>query len=551
MIGNTGIEWSNPQVWASVAPLVQQYAKGYNDRADSNLKLKLSLQQAKDKAAQAQALEQLKMQQKQQVRTDAEMQKYNRDLGDLFPEDAKILGKGYDERDVRAGKYKLKTGKNPYDIANMDEEAMQLREDNNLLELQKDRLKGIRKGYTDLDLTSIDPEQEDQVAQSRLEYMQKHKPDMTWRDLQNIDHQWGYKRTPELEAYSPFDYQKVATAAGQNIRDISNKENKTGYLLEGTHTKELILPKVEESIKAAISTPEGIAKHATNPNFAVTDESGNPIPQVDENGRQIVKKYKGKDIPLWEVDIEKVKDFTMNLVPNPEFKATEKIASKPANTNVTVNMPDSGVGVDANAQIAEVKLDQQKGMVQKLFGDIPLVGDILNKDISSKNSSVAQTRFTHEGNFRVSNNDVVILPGKGNIPLAIQRLDNGAYRKISQKEYEKALKDKDIGFGEGNAWRPKSEVYYLPVDAEGNIVENTGGKFSYAADDKRVVGAAGFIQIDNGKGKEGEPEGVFLIPVAAIDPNQSKFIPKPILDEYYMVKGVGVNQVKPLNSKLK
>jgi len=44
---------------------------------------------------------------------------------------------------------------------------------------------------------------------------------------------------------------------------------------------------------------------------------------------------------------------------------------------------------------------------------------------------------------------------------------------------------------------------------------------------------------------------MFLIPVAAIDPNQSKFIPKSVLDEYYMVKGVGVNQVKPLNSKLK
>ena len=72
-IGNTGIEWSNPQVWGSVIPLVQQYAKDYTDRGDDIAKMKLQLHLQGEKEKQAAALEAEKARIKQMADVEKSM----------------------------------------------------------------------------------------------------------------------------------------------------------------------------------------------------------------------------------------------------------------------------------------------------------------------------------------------------------------------------------------------------------------------------------------------------------------------------------------------
>ncbi len=546
-IGETGIEWSNPQVWGSVAPLIQQYAKDYNDRADDHTKLKISLQQQAEKAKQAQALEALKLQQKQQIATDAEMQKYGRKLGDLFPEDATILSQGYDERDLRAGEYKLKTGKNPYDASNFDPEAIAIRDIHNGLELEKSRAEARRKGYTSLDLTNIDPEQQDQVAQSLAEYKAKFNPETKWSDLRNIDHQWGYKTVAPLQDREVLDFTSRAKLAGENRVKTGKEQNPTGTFLTAVTDERLDEDKARSAMIASL-TPKDYELAQEDVRFAkmVKDEKGNIVPQPiwdEKTGKQKIKKYKdGSIIPLYEVDETKLHEHAVSQIPRPTVYETKENRSKTPTTIVNNNSgSESGGSWSKGKGASSIPL-----IIKPVTSSTPrLLGGTMGK-----NMSIAQINSSVGAKTTLGNNTIVINPNtsgaKSNIKLVPQKFNQAGILSAVSPEELKQLVNQEALFDS------TPQIEYFPVNISGNIVQNAQGDdaFSIMKDDRVVVGAAPFIKArvkvkrmvtEKGKQVEKEFDEDIYIPASSLDAEIPQWLDRPWLEQ----KGYGIDKTLP------
>lgn len=543
-IGNTGIEWSNPQVWGSVAPLIQQYAKDYNDRADEHNKLKISLQQQAERAKQAEALAAQKALVKQQADTEKSMAAFGIKPQNYFPEDIPIIAKSMDDLKVAAGQYRMKTGKSP--LESYDPEALKIQTDFRNHQLLEAQAASHADNWNKIDRSNIDPDQEDELLTQRAAYAMSVNPNMTRDEALALQRQpFGYKTVAPLPELERLDLAKEVTETAKNhVKKTGEEKNLTGTLLKGT--KDEVID-TENAANAVLldwtNSPTKMLDLSTRPEFAKTDSQGNPIYQLDEQGRPIQQKMKVKGegvkvLPLYEIDKNKVMSSIKSLMPTTSLHETKEIKSKPSNIIVNNNSgSESGGSWSKGKNASSIPL-----IIKPVTSPTPrLLGGTMGK-----NMSIAQINSSIGAKTTLGNNTIVINPNtsgaKSNIKLVPQMFNNAGILRAAPPEELKQVVNQEALFDS------TPQIEYFPVNISGNIVQNQDGedRFSILKDDRVIVGAAPFIKArvkikrnveEKGKqvGKEFDED--IYIPASSLDAEIPQWLDRPWLEQ----KGYGIN----------